>query len=107
MDSDFKILHFHQQMELLGFIMNETLKSLVAIAMARGGASDLTAAQNANYFVTAASISQASPVTDVNRCNGTVNYQMGSAAYVPVDATHVTATAFTPYLEPIVLLQAH
>ena len=28
---------------------------------------------------------------------------MGSAAYVPVDATHVTATAFTPYLEPIVL----
>ena len=74
MDSDSTILHFHQQMELLGFIMNETLKSLVAIAMARGGASDLTAAQNANYFVTAASISQASPVTDVNRYNGTVNF---------------------------------
>ena len=46
--------------------MNETIKSLVAIAMARGGASDRTAAQNANYFVTAASISQASPVTEIS-----------------------------------------
>ena len=71
--------------------------------MADGGTSNLTAEQNAISYGVAQAISQASPVTDVNRCNGTVNFQMGTTAARPIDATHVTATAFTPYMEPIVL----
>ena len=71
--------------------------------MAQGGASDVTAAQKATYFATAAVISLASPVTDIKRCNGTVNFQFGGTAYVPVNTTHVTANAFTPFVEPLVL----
>ena len=37
------------------------------------------------------------------RCNGTVNYQMGGTVGAAVTSTVFSASAFTPYTEPLVL----
>ena len=74
--------------------------------MATGGVSNLTAEQNLLSWATALVISQPSPVTDVNRCNTLTNIKLGGTAGVVVDATHVSSVAFTPYLEPLVLISS-
>ena len=74
-----------------------------ATSLATGAGSDNTAAQNLTSWTTALVTSQASPVTDVNRCNGTVNFQMGGLVGAAVGAGTLSAVAFTPYMEPLIL----
>ena len=68
-----------------------------------GIASDRSAAGNTTAYAAGLIVSQASPTSDVNRCNGSANIQMGGSVGVPLDATHATMTAFTPYIEPLIL----
>ena len=75
-------------------------------AMATGAASNLSVEQNLISFAGALLKSQPSPVTDVNKCNTLTNIQMGGTAGVPVDATHVSSVAFTPYQEPLILISS-
>ena len=72
-------------------------------ALATGAASNLTAEQNLLSWNTALTTSQSSPVTDVNRCNGASNYQMGGVVGTAVATGALSSAAFTPYLEPLVL----
>ena len=68
-----------------------------------GATSNNSAGENATTLSGAIAVSQMNPVNDIVRCNGTVNYQTSAAG---VTATAVTALAYTPIVEPLVLFTA-
>jgi len=65
-----------------------------------GATTDFTAAQNATSQSGAIAKSSVSPINDIVRCNGAVNYQVGEST---TDATHLTATPYSAYNEPLVI----
>ena len=72
-------------------------------SLAAGATSDNTAVLNAASLAGATTVFYMNPVNDIVRCNGTINYQNSGAG---VTATSVTALAYTPTVEPLVLYTA-
>jgi hypothetical protein len=69
-------------------------------ALYAGATTDFTAAQNATSQSGAIAKSSVSPINDIVRCNGAVNYQVGEST---TNATHLTATPYSAYNEPLVI----
>ena len=66
--------------------------------LAAGATSNNTDAPNVVSLAGSITVSQMNPVSDIVRCNRTVNYQTSAAG---VSATAVTALAYTPTIEPL------
>ena len=64
----------------------------------------MTAGQDAASQLGALTAAQASPYSDIVRCNDLINYQVSGKATVALNS--LTAAAFTPYLEPLNLFAA-
>ena len=60
---------------------------------------NLTAGQDATSQLGALTAAQATPYADIVRCNHLTNYQLSEKP--TINLALLTATAYTPYLEPI------
>ena len=65
---------------------------------------NVTGGQDAASQLGALTAAQASPYSDIVRCNDLINYQVSGKATTALNV--LTATAYTPYLEPLNIFTA-